>query len=74
MLVAVLSQVERETQNKYRFDELGRELNLLLQDAREAQSKVLVEERLQTLGDLYTKGLISQHEYQQRREKILDSI
>lgn len=74
LLVAVLSQAEREMQNQYRFDELCSELNLLLQDTREAQSKAPLEERLQTLGDLYNKGLINQHEYQQRREKILDSI
>ena len=33
-----------------------------------------VEDRLQTLDELASKGVISQDEYQQRRQAILDSI
>lgn len=50
------------------------EVNMLVHEAKETQAKTSVEERLQKLEELHTKGLISKQEYQERRDKILDTI
>jgi hypothetical protein len=58
------------------FDEmaLGNDIAAATAGATKATAGISVEERLRSLDDLRSKGLVSDAEYSQKRQKLLDEM